>query len=173
MQCQGSSFPISSEQWIRIHELIDKKNQGFKRAANEASRQNLGNVFTEFEIEEALFQDLGLLNRFGFDLELFKDPHSGRLGRQFYCMGMGGRIDLLCFDRKQGQYVVIELKNVAASLNTIDQTGGYVDWVAEHIAERVPVLGLVISRDTDSNFDEEIRKWDDLTNLDIGQLGFG
>ena len=173
MQCQGKSFAITQEQWKRLNELIDKKNHGFEGAAKAAGKQNLGNVFYEYEIEDALVQDLGLLNRFGFDLELYKDPISGKPGRQFYCMGLGGRIDLLCFDRKKRQYVVIELKNVVASVNTIIQIEKDMDWVKNNVAKSAPVLGLVISRDTDFGFDNEIQKWDDLRSLDINQLGCG
>jgi hypothetical protein len=104
---------------------------------------------------------------------LYRDPQTGKLGRQFYCVGEGGKIDLLCYDRKQRQYVVIELKNVAASMNTVSQIERYMNWVRGTIANGAPVLGLVISRDTDFRFDYEVKKRDELRSLDISQLGFG
>jgi hypothetical protein len=68
MQCQGKSFPITHAQWKRLNELIYKKNEGFEGAAEAARKQNLGNVFYEFEIEDALVQDMNMLNPFGYDL---------------------------------------------------------------------------------------------------------
>ena len=56
----------------------------------------------------------GLLKRFGYDLALYYDPHTGTSGRLFVCKGHGGRIDLLCYDKQQRDFVVIEIKNVRA-----------------------------------------------------------
>ena len=172
MQCQGKSFAISHEQWKHLNELVDKKNEGFVRAAETAGKSNLRNVFYESEIEDALVKDLQMLRRFGYDLELYRDPRSGTSGKQYFC-GAAGIIDLLCYDRKQGEYVVIELKNVAASMNTISQIDHYMEWVRRRLAKGSPVLGLVISRDTRLEFDHEVRKRDSLRNLDISELGFG
>jgi hypothetical protein len=64
----------------------------------------------EEELEEELVSNLQILKSFGYDLELYIDPASKQSDRQFICKGNGGRIDLLCYDKKQTRYVVIELK---------------------------------------------------------------
>jgi hypothetical protein len=79
----------------------------------------------EEELEEALISNLQILKKFGYDLELYVDPASKQSGRQFICKGNSGRIDLLCRDKRQTRYVVIELKNVRASQNTFGQISNY------------------------------------------------
>ena len=99
-------------------------------------------------------------------------PRTGRSGRQFSC-GTAGVVDLLCWDRKGEQYVVVELKNVTATLNTVEQIDAYLKWVRRRVAKKKPVVGLVISRDTNEAFDEVVGKRPDLRSLDISELGFG
>jgi hypothetical protein len=119
-----------------------------------------------------LIHDLGRLRKLGFDLELCVSPIDGASGRQLVCKGNGGRIDLLCYDRKKKQYVVIELKNVRASQNTFGQIWNYVSWVQERIADDAPVIGLVISRGYDVRFQSSMKITDKIFHLDIEQLGF-
>jgi hypothetical protein len=129
-------------------------------------------ILLEEELEEALIHDLGRLRKLGFDLELCVSSIDGASGRQLVCKGNGGRIDLLCYDRKKKQYVVIELKNVRASQNTFGQICNYVSWVQERIADGAPVIGLVISRGYDVRFQSSMKITDKVFHLDIEQLGF-
>ncbi len=172
MQMQGKSFPITSEYWVRLNELVEEKNTGFGKAAQAAGERSLRNVYYEAEIEDALARDLGLLRGFGYDLKLYVEPLTGRSGRQFHCGGTG-RIDLLCKEQKSGHLVVIELKNVAASGKTAVQIDAYVKWVKRHVARGTAVQGLVISRDTMAEFDLAVRANSALKSLDISQIGFG
>ena len=111
-----------------------------------------GIIESEQELEEILVKDLGLLRSFGHDLVLYIDPDTGKNGRQLVAKGIGGRIDLLCYDNKRKRYVVIELKNVRASRDTFGQISNYMGWVLERIAGRRPVIGIVISRGYDAKF---------------------
>ncbi len=78
------------------------------------------------QLEESLVRNLGQFRKFGWDLDLWSDPRTGRSGRQFVCAAAGGRIDLLCRDRRTDGLVVVELKNVLATESTYMQTWGYV-----------------------------------------------
>lgn len=125
----------------------------------------------EEQLEEALVQNLSLLRKSGYELELYIDPNTGATGRQFVCKGNGGRIDLLCYDRKGKRYVVIELKNGRAGQHTFGQICNYVGWVQDRIAGRTPVIGLVISRGYDAKFESALRVTNRIVSLDVEQLG--
>ena len=87
-------------------------------------------------------------------------------------MGLGGRIDLLCYDTKSKQYVVIELKNVRAGQNTFGQISSYVGWVKKNIAGNSKVSGLVISRGYDTKFESALSNDNKIIHLDLSRLGF-
>lgn len=112
------------------------------------------------------------LKNFGHDLELYIDPASKQSGRQLICKGNGGRIDLLCYDKTQKRYVVIELKIVRAGQNTFGQISNYMGWVQKRIAGDVPVIGIVISRGYDTKFESALRITDRIGHIDVQDLGF-
>lgn len=170
---QHRVFQISPEYWRKLNELASEKNADYRKFIQAIQRETVAKpILLEEELEEALVQNLGLLKKFGYDLELYVDPDTGATGRQFVCRGNGGRIDLLCHDRKGKQYVVIELKNVRAGQNTIGQILNYMGWVQDRIAGRTPVVGLVISRGYDAKFESALKVTDRVLGLDIEQLGF-
>ena len=72
--------------------------------------------------------------------------------RQERCRGDAGIIDLLCKDKKLGNYIVIELKIDKANRNTFGQISGYMGWVMEHKPTDKTVKGIVISRGYDNKF---------------------
>jgi RecB family endonuclease NucS len=111
------------------------------------------------------------LDENGEDSE-FLDPSTGATGRQYICRGNGGRIDLLCYDRRRWRYVVIELKNARATYHTFGQISSYIGWVKQRIAGRRPVVGLVISRGADARFEASLRTNRNVTQLNISDLGF-
>ena len=109
-------------------------------------------IVVERQLEDTLANNLGRLRRFGWDLEVWQDPRTGRSGRQFVCAAANGRIDLLCLDKRSRGMVVIELKNVMATERTYLQAWGYVSWVQKFLAEGRPVNALVIARGWDARF---------------------
>jgi tetratricopeptide (TPR) repeat protein len=119
-----------------------------------------------------LATNLKILKNFGHDLELYVDPTSKLSGRQLICKGNGGRIDLLCCDRTQKRYVVIELKNVRAGQNTFGQISNYMGWVQNRIARNVPVIGIVISRGYDTRFESALKITDKISHINVEDLGF-
>jgi len=170
---QRSNFKISLEYWDKLNNLLALNNPGYKDFIQKTQRQTIAeSIGLEKELEDALVADLGILKRFGYNLELYDDPISNQTGRQFICKGNGGRIDLLCYDRTQKRYVVIELKNVRAGQNTFGQISNYMGWVQERIAKSVPVKGLVISRGYDTRFESALKITDRISHINVEELGF-
>lgn len=173
-RAKSSSFRILEEFWNRLSQLASDKNPGYEAFLGQRVQEQplLKRIEREEQLEVALANDLGLLKKLGYDLELYADNDTGIIGRQLICKGNGGRMDLLCYDRKGKQYVVIELKNVRASQNTFGQISNYVGWVQDRIAGHHPVIGLVISRGYDARFESSCKVTDRIFQLDLKHLGF-
>jgi predicted RNA-binding protein with PUA-like domain len=170
---QRSSFKITPEYWNRLNQLAAANNPGYLDFIELIQKEPLAEgIRLEEELEEALVSNLRILKKFGYDLELYVDPASKQPGRQFICKGNGGRIDLLCYDKKQTRYVVIELKNVRASQNTFGQISNYMGWVQDRISNGVPVTGLVISRGYDTKFESALKITDKISHLNVEELEF-
>lgn len=166
-------YEIPLAHWQRLGLALSEKNPAYgKFLANAEESIVVKSIMLEEELEEALVDDLDRLKPFGYNLDLCPSPIDGASGRQLICKGNGGRIDLLCYDRRKKQYVVIELKNVRASQNTFAQISNYVVWVSERIADGEPVIGLVISRGYDVKFQSSAKITDKIFHLDLEQLGF-
>lgn len=172
-QFQGRVFKIPPEHWERLNQLAIQKNSDYQRFIGSVQKESVvSKILLEEQLEEALIQDLGLLKPFGYDLKLYLDSTTGATGQQFVCKGIGGRIDLLCYDAKARRYIVIELKNVRAGQNTFGQICTYIGWVQDRIAGSKPVVGLVISRGFDAKFESSLKVTQKVFQLDIQELGF-
>jgi hypothetical protein len=170
---QRIAFRISPEYWQMLNQVAVAKNRGYRKVIEELQQEPFApSILREVQLEEALIQNLGLLRKFGYDLELYADPGTGATGRQFTCGGIKGRIDLLCYERRKKCYVVIELKNVQATQHTFGQISSYVGSVQNTIAGKTPVIGLVISRGHDARFAASLVVTDRITQLDMAKLGF-
>jgi hypothetical protein len=170
---QGRVFKIPPEHWERLNQLASRKNPDYQGFIGSVQRESIvRKILLEEQLEEALMRNLGLLKPFGYDLSLFLDPTTGATGRQFVCKGIGGRMDLFCYDTKARRYVIIELKNVRAGQNTFGQICTYIGWVQDRIAGSIPVVGLVISRGYDARFESSLKVTQQVFHLDIQQLGF-
>jgi tetratricopeptide (TPR) repeat protein len=167
---QHSNFRINPEYWAKLNELIVAKNNGYVTFLENIQKEPIAKVIVkEEDFEKALVNNLGVLNKFGYNLELYTDPTTGLSGQQFIC-GYGGRIDLLCHDKSRGRYVVIELKIVRAGQNTFGQISGYMGWVQDRIARNEPVLGLVISRGYDTKFEAALKTTNRIFPLHVDDL---
>lgn len=172
-QFRRKVYRVLDDDWKRITELAAKKETDFTEFVGDVSQQTVAPaILREEQLEDAIAGNLALLAPFGFDLELYIDPETGQTGRQLVCKGDGGRIDLLCYDRRNAQYVVIELKNVRAGRSAFAQICSYIGWVEERIALDCPVVGIVISRGTDAKFDSARKVTDCLHQINLTELGF-
>ena len=148
-------YKVAAPDWRRVTAALARKNRGYKTAFSRLEGSLPPNpVVLEEEIEEILAHDLRRLNKFGFQLELCVKEKDGYYGRQLNCHGgHGGRIDLLCYDRKEERYVVIEIKNVRATQNTFGQISTYVGWVQSTFRPKKSVWGVVVGRGFDARFE--------------------
>lgn len=170
---QRRVYSIPPEHWKRLQQIAAAKNPDYGKFLKKIEQTSIvKSILLEEELEDALVENLDLLKPFGYDLELYVSPTDGASGRQLICKGNGGRIDLLCFERKKKQFVVIELKNVRAGQNTFGQISNYIGWVQERIAQGKPVVGLVISRGCDAKFQSSMKITNKVFQLDVEQLGF-
>lgn len=162
---QRSVFAIPDAHWLRLVRMIVKKNGGAAGLIKLAeSRQVPRRVLLEEEIENHLANDLSPFNRYGLRLEL--------RGQQTVCSGNGGRIDLLCYDRKSERFVIVELKNVRASRNTFGQISSYVGWVTKNLKARRKPLGIVVARGADPAFRDAASMARGIQFIDLKDLGF-
>jgi hypothetical protein len=172
------AFRILLEDWERLSLLASRKNPGYetflkgveRTIADQGAKEQ--GIKSEKELREALARNLGILKSFGYDLELY-----GR-GQEYFLKGARLFIDLLCYDRKQHHFVIIELKNVQADRNTFGQVSSYVGWVQDNLHSRKVVglekrpIGLVISRGCNSQFTAALRVTDRIKYLNLSDLGF-
>ena len=162
---QRSVFAIPDAHWRRLATLLGNKN---KRAAaiikTSESQQVPQRVLAEEEIEDHLVKDLSPFNKLGYSLEL----HS----RQTVCTGEGGRMDLLCYDKKSDRFVVVELKNVRASRNTSAQIQSYLGWVKQNMKARRSPVGIVVARGADPSFHSAVSYARGIQFVDLNELGY-
>jgi hypothetical protein len=153
--------------------MLSHKNPGFGSFIQRVQTQVVDQrILLEEEVEEAIAKDLGRFRRFGYDLQLYHDPARGITGRQVTCTGTGGRIDLLCRDRRVERLVVIELKVIRASQETFGQISNYMGWVQDRIAGGSRVVGIVISDGYDAKFESALKTTDRISHIELAELGF-
>lgn len=68
-------------------------------------------------------------------------------------------------------YLILELKNVRAGRTAFGQICSYMGWVEERISDGRPVIGIVVSRGTDSKFDSACRVTDCVHQIELADLG--
>jgi hypothetical protein len=142
---QGTVFRIPEGIWQRLVELLDQSNPGVARSVGE---RNPPQAATAARIEKDLEDRLALdPTPIAPDLPLYADP-SGRSGKQYWAEGIGRHgafIDLLCLD-SHDNLVVVELKAERASEGAVAQTGMYVGWVRQHLAQAgQTVRGIIVA----------------------------
>lgn len=151
---QGRSFPIPQEHWEALVRMALPSNPRLASFVGlEPGFSAPALIHAERELEDSLVADLSRFKRRGWDLELWRDPQTGRTGRQYVCAAVGGRIDLLCRDRGSGSLVVVELKKETASKATYTQAWGYVGWVQKYLAKDRNVKAIVVARNRDAQFE--------------------
>lgn len=162
---QRRAYAIPAHIWMRLQqriEALDPEYRNFVRCG-EVTRAT-SKILLEEELEQKIVDNPGLLRPLDYDLEI-RD-------RQVICTGHGGRIDLLCYDRKRKRYVVIELKNVRAGQNTFGQIATYMGWVDQHLAKSRRTEGLVIARGFDNRFLTAVSTTNRVRYVELGELGF-
>ncbi len=156
-----SVYKTEERHWNYLIQLLKDRNPGFE-IEDLKIKEIIDDYTTELELEAALYENIGALNKFGFDLEL--------IGRQVICKGTGGRIDILTKDKKTDEYLIIELKIVRASRNTFGQISEYMGWAIERLSNGKPVKGLVISKGYDNKFKSALNTNPNIQYLELTQV---
>ena len=83
------------------------------------------------------------IERLDVDLEIVTEPN---YGRQFPTHI--GPIDLLCRNKKTGEYVVVEFKRERVGDETVGQILRYMGWIYINLSEAEKrVFGIIVGRD--------------------------
>ncbi len=124
-----------------------------------SERQKVLFKFYERDIEDRI---LSILEEMG--LRLYKDPSTGKSGRQF--VTDGGRIDLLCTRKDTGDFLVIELKKGEAPQETLLQILRYISWVKQNltIKNNRQVRGIILTEQADTALQDYI---EEVPNVEI------
>ena len=155
-------YTIAPEAWNRIVSRISEREPAARHLMRSGKRPE-PNIPDEKALEDRIVSDPSILRPFGFDLEVRE--------RQRVCQGHGGRMDLLCYDRRRKRYLVIELKNVRAGQNTFGQITSYIGWAQERITRGRAVHGLVIARGFDTRFLAAASTNKRIDYIDLADLG--
>lgn len=166
---QRSVFAIPSDHWSRITRRAIQKDRRYERVLKQLAGPPRPD--TEKQIEDWLARNLDKLSRFGYrGVRLYRDPITGSaIGRQFVCPPVG-RIDLLCEYGRPKRFLVIEIKNVQATLRTFAQAMSYRNWIKQHLAGRRAVDVLVVSRGAHPAFDSAINSMSTVERIDVAEL---
>jgi len=95
------------------------------------------------------------------DIEIFRDEENNVIGQQYDTKEIG-IIDLLCKDKKSGDYTVIEIKRSNQTRDDVaGQIGRYVSWVREHMAKGKRVRGIILCGGHDKKLDYAVKNQKD------------
>lgn len=91
------------------------------------------------------------INNQKFDsLQLYK----GKAGKEFDTKEVG-KIDLLCIDKHNGDFVVIEIKKYKESDKVVGQILRYMGWVKKNLAEDKRVRGIIILKEQEDDYESD------------------
>ncbi|SCG85307.1 endonuclease NucS domain-containing protein [Methanobacterium congolense] len=146
--------------WKYLIDLLMKKNPDFAEFWNTFDRKKvIANIKTEKEFEDNLKENIHVLKKFGFDLKVESS--------QERCVGDEGYMDLLCRDKTNNDYVVIELKITKAHTSVFGQVSRYMGWVMDHKANGEAVKGIVISRGYDKKFQSALKTNPNIDHIEL------
>lgn len=173
-QFRARCMQISPIDWQRLNDFMIQKNPRYRKFLQKVESVIVPkNILLEEHLEDALVNNLGIFKKFGYDLELYYDKEKGTSGRQFICVGVGGRIDLLCRNKKTKGYTIIELKNVQANRLTFVQICEYIAYMRDKVGKKTKVDGIVVSRGLDASFQQSMKILPGkIKHIDLKDIGF-
>lgn len=155
-------YSTEEKYWKRLNDLLSELNPDYDEFLNKFDRKKIiAKIKTENEFETELIKNIHVLNKFGYKLEV--------LGRQMRT-GSGGFIDILCKDKNNDEYVVIELKIEKAHRDVFSQISDYIGWVMEHKAEDKPVKGIIISRGIDNKLASALKTNPNIETIELKEV---
>jgi predicted RNA-binding protein with PUA-like domain len=158
-----SAYKTEPRHWNKINEILAEKNPDYMKYLDEpVAKEKIRRIKSELELEESLYNHIEAFKKFGYDLEV--------IGRQVICKGEGGFMDILCRDKADGSYVVIELKIVPADQSAFAQISYYVAWVEKRMARGKPVKGIVISKGQDNRFKLAVNRDENIEHIQLSEV---
>ncbi|OPY26596.1 MAG: hypothetical protein A4E27_00704 [Methanobacterium sp. PtaU1.Bin242] len=155
-------YSTKEKYWKRLNELLSALNPDYKKFLGKFDRKKIiAKIKTEMEFETELIKNIHVMEKFGFKLEV--------IGRQVH-IGSGGFIDVLCKDKNNGEYVIIELKIDKANRNVFGQISEYIGWVMEHKAEDKHVKGILISRGLDNKLAAALKTNPNIETVELKEV---
>ena len=167
---QRLAYKIPDDIWLELNKYLKLSHPAYKKIIEKLENQPKDFILKEEQLEDFLYANIHYLNKFGYKLFIYRDKENNISGRQVICQKNGGRIDLLCFDKKRDAFVVIELKITKATQNSISQIMNYMGWVQDYIAEGKKVYGLIISPGFDIKFQSALKTQDKIKQINIEDL---
>lgn len=173
-QFRSRCMQICVDDWQRINDLASVKNPSYKLFLRKVESVRIPkSILLEEQLEETLVNNLSIFKKHGYDLELYHDNETGKSGRQFVCVGAGGRIDLLCRNKKTQGLTILELKNVQANRVTFGQICEYIGYLQDKFGKKTKINGIVVSRGCDSSFQQSMKVLPGkIKQIDLNTLGF-
>lgn len=148
---QRSFFRVGSPDSMALWRLMDGRLPSSVSTVLKKSRPAT-ELPLESAIESAFVKNLKTVGRaLGRDLKIWTSP-DGVKGRQLPCPEAGGRMDLLCVDRKTQDFVLLELKSVKAKRDTYGQICSYLGWIRKHVAGKRNIHAVVLADGMDAAF---------------------
>ena len=134
--------------------IIQKFKQGFDIVEHTqvTSEVGIGLFYMEKQLEDFLIQNWDKTD-LGKELDLIIEE--GVLVSQQYRTDIGP-IDILTKDKKNGNYVVVELKKNQTSDDTVGQLARYMGWVKEKLGDE-NVKGIIIAGGFDKRLDYAVK----------------
>jgi RecB family endonuclease NucS len=102
----------------------------------------LSDIFTNFSAI------IGTTSNSAKEWTIYSEQGDEEAGYEYPCDV--GRIDLLAKHKREGRWLVIELKREQSTDQTIGQLLRYMGWMKQHLAGDEPVQGMIICREADN-----------------------
>ncbi|MEN6554252.1 MAG: endonuclease NucS domain-containing protein [Methanobacterium sp.] len=158
----GSVYKTEEDYWKILRNIFIEKNPDFGEFWKNFDRNEIiDKIITRNEVIDKLEANINILKQFGHDLEV-KNLN--------VLITDGGVIDLLCIDKTEGNYVVIELKVDKANMKTFGQISSYMGWVMDHKPADKPVKGIVISRGYDKRFKSSLNINPNIKHIELRDI---
>lgn len=145
--------------WKEADELDNEDIGDVSRSSTDESSEQLDYLFyMEKQLEDFLIENWDK-TELGEKYDLIEKD--GEVVSQQYRTPIG-IIDILAKDKKDGRYVIIELKKNQSSDDTIGQIARYMGWVETHLSGGVQSKGLIIAGKYDERLFYAMKKIHDI-----------
>ncbi len=136
---------------------ISEEGQSAPNDQNGGQKPDGSKFALEKHLEDFLVEnwDNTILSK-DFGLEILEDEETGEVIGEQYKTDSRNRIDLLCKNKVNGGYTIIEIKRNKTTEAVVGQIQKYMGWVSRNLANGSPVDGIIICRDADDDLKDAL-----------------